>query len=71
MFAFESAAVEPRGETLAPPRGENVQVQQVAWNRLLLENYIFVHDRQFRECISERLYNKLQDKTGYFKYKEK
>lgn len=64
MFAFESAAVESRGNTLVPPRGEALQVQQVAWNRLLLENYICLHDdRQLRECISERLYNKPEGKT--------
>lgn len=72
MFAFESAAVELRGKTLVPPRGEALQVQQVPWNRLLLENYICLHDnRHLRECISERLYNKPESETGHFKYKEK
>lgn len=75
MFAVESAAVELWGKTLVPPRGEALQVQQVAWDRLFigkLHDIICLHDnRHLRECISERLYNKLLGKTGHFKYKEK
>lgn len=55
-----------------PPRGKTIQVQKWPETDFLLENYICLHDnRHLRECISERLYNKLQGKTGHFKYKEK